>query len=57
MNRFVHGTVQKKIEKINGKLLVNINGYVWLQAKRSYPVPKYCKYSKTLMEWYQLIIT
>ncbi|EGP5093930.1 DUF1972 domain-containing protein [Enterococcus faecium] len=57
MNRYFHGTVQKRIEKINDKLLVNPNGYEWLRAKGSYPVPKYCKYSETLMKWYQLIMT
>ncbi|EMW5556473.1 DUF1972 domain-containing protein [Enterococcus faecium] len=51
MNRYVHETVQKKrIEKINGKLLVNPNGYEWLRAKGSYSVSKYCKYFETLME-------
>ncbi|HBM6379266.1 DUF1972 domain-containing protein [Enterococcus faecium] len=51
------GRFKKRIEKISGKLLVYPNGYEWLRAKGSYPVPKYCKYSETLMEWYQLIIT
>ncbi|HAP8890068.1 TPA: DUF1972 domain-containing protein [Enterococcus faecium] len=47
----------ERFKKINGKLLVNPNGYEWLRAKGSYSFPKYCKYSETLMEWYQLIIT
>ncbi|HGL5634830.1 TPA: DUF1972 domain-containing protein, partial [Enterococcus faecium] len=27
---------------------MNPNGYEWLRAKGSYPVPKYCNYSETL---------
>ncbi|HFM8950061.1 TPA: DUF1972 domain-containing protein, partial [Enterococcus faecium] len=26
---------------------MNPNGYEWLRAKGSYPVPKYCNYSET----------
>lgn len=41
--------IKKKIEKINGKLIVNPDGHEWLRAKWSYGVRKYWKLSERLM--------